>query len=568
MKAHFRNMRFLVTAAIISCSMPTVFSVFVKQARYVELQTTLGTVRGVEELDEKTGRRVVSFYGIPFAEPPVKELRFRPPVPKKAWTGVWDCTHEIFNQVCPQYKGNYGQEDCLYLNVYIPITDNDTSTPLNETLGAEKFSMFFWIYGGGFIFGDDYTFGYYDGKNLASGRTVVVVEPNYRIGAFGFLALEALAEEMETGTMGNMGIQDQQLALRFAFENANVFSGIERDITIAGESAGAMSVCWHIVSEVSTRYFRAAVMESGTCSSAIFFVKKDRALTFGKELLDKVNCSLSTSSLILECLRSRDIKDFYFETWDPIPIPGTNHSISPPLSAFMPYGPTIDGKKEGLVARPIELLGKMPWTKKPLIQGCNKNEGSIFMKSLSKQINVTIPLNKPDFEAAMLHFFNETTVTDINKYYKDAGKDYNEKAEIVLRDNMFLCSTQYAAEELSKADVPVWRYFFTAYLPLWLDYDFLGDYHTLEIDFVFNNPFPAILHPWGLAEEVLADNVGTYWSNLARFADVNGGPVHKTWPRFDIKTRQHMNLQVPLQVGEKLEYETCEFWRTRKMKFD
>eukprot|EP00039_Didymoeca_costata_P023819 m.8434 g.8434 ORF g.8434 m.8434 type:complete len:558 (-) comp3891_c0_seq1:101-1774(-) len=553
---------------VVLCVLATIVSPalaeFVQQAKHVELQTTLGTVRGVEEIDTKTGRRVACFYGIPYAQPPVESLRFRSPIAKKPWTGVLDCTREKINQTCPQFMDTFGHEDCLYLNVYIPIEDG-------SEFGDKQFPMFFWIYGGGYVFGDDFEFGEYDGKNLATGRQVVVVAPNYRLGAFGFLALEELAEESPVGSTGNMGVQDQQLALRFAHENTNAFSALTGDITIAGESAGAFSVCWHIASEISTRYFRAAVMESGTCSSPIFFIQKERAITFGNEIVAQTKCQRKSSSETLACLRSRDARAFFDQKFAPLPIPGTNHSIRPPLALLMPYGPAIDGTKEGLQARPIKLLGAKPWTHKPLIVGCNKDEGSLFMVAMPEIIgNVTFPLSREGFLMSMLHFYNETTAHEIVDFYRVQHPNITlyDRASLVLRDTFFLCPAQYIAEELTKADVPVWRYFFRPSLPTWVDYDVLGDYHTLELNFVFDVEFPPIAHPWGLKESYIADNMGIYWSNLAYYADANGGAVHKKWPKYTLETRQHLDIQYPIEIGEKLESETCEFWRSRFMKFD
>jgi para-nitrobenzyl esterase len=116
-------------------------------------------------------------------------------------TEVLDCRAKKLFQVCPQINLNgtniqYGKEDCLYLNVYVPTEHIENATT--------TFPIFFWIYGGGFVFGDKNELGFYDGKNLATSRNVVVVEPNYRLGVLGFLALNALVEESD-GTAGNYG---------------------------------------------------------------------------------------------------------------------------------------------------------------------------------------------------------------------------------------------------------------------------------------------------------------------------------------------------------------------------
>eukprot|EP00039_Didymoeca_costata_P027140 m.17513 g.17513 ORF g.17513 m.17513 type:complete len:559 (-) comp6041_c0_seq1:141-1817(-) len=523
----------------------------------IEVATTLGIVRGVYEKDPRTGRGVAAFYNIPFAQPPVKNLRFAPPVEKTPWQNVIDCTKKDLFKVCPQFEGIYGSEDCLYLNVYVPARDGKMNM-------SAAFSTFFWIYGGGYSVGDKNEFDWYDGKNLATSRNVIVVEPNYRLGALGFLGLAALKNE-SNGTTGNYGVQDQQLALKFAYNNVEKFGGNQEHITIAGESAGAISVCWHLASKDSSPYFRSAVMESGTCDSPIFYIKEDFAFEFGNELTKSVGCDPTASSdKILSCLRSLPDRKFCGTKW-PVPVPGTNHSIIPPLSLVFPWGPTIDGDSRGLLTRPINVIGKQSWAIKPLIIGTNHDEGSIFTPLTALQVpHSHYPLRDADIPIVLEYFYNETTTKDIISQYSEITPN-DKKMNLILRDSIFLCPSQYAAEEMSLS-TNVWLYQFVPALDTWVDYDAFGDYHTLEMDFVFDNEWPPIIHTFGPREKKLASDIGAFWTNLAHFNDANGGDVPLNWPTYKSSTREYMTLDFTIRVNDNLEKEVCEFWRYRYSK--
>ena len=204
-----------------------------------EVDTEYGRIRG------KDDGAVIAFYGIPFAKPPVKDLRWRPPQKAAPWENVRDCSFQNDFLICPQFdidkKIHIGQEDCLYMNIYVP----------SDVKEGELLPVMFWIYGGGYTIGDGFEFGFYNGYHMAKERRVVVVEHNYRLGALGFLATPALASENPNGTVGGYALQDQTLALQFAYNNILNFAGNRSKMAIFGESAGAFSVCWHLVSPAS-----------------------------------------------------------------------------------------------------------------------------------------------------------------------------------------------------------------------------------------------------------------------------------------------------------------------------
>lgn len=194
------------------------------------VKTTGGPVCG--KTLEVEGKPVLAFLGIPFAESTAGPNRFQPPVPKAPWTAPFQATQ--FGNICPQNDDTPGlpsqSEDCLSINIWTPNID----------LSKERLPVMVYIYGGAFQFGAS-AMGLYDGSYLAARHNMVVVSFNYRSGALGFLAGVG-------GLSGNYGFLDQQLALKWVNQNITDFGGNPGRVTLAGESAGAMSVGLHLFS--------------------------------------------------------------------------------------------------------------------------------------------------------------------------------------------------------------------------------------------------------------------------------------------------------------------------------
>ena len=196
------------------------------------------------------------YRGIPYAAPPVGELRWRPPRRVRPWTGVRACTS--FGPSCPQSGKVVGggqlpsseSEDCLYLNVWTPARSR-----------SERLPVMVWIHGGGFITGSG-SLPAGNGENLSRRENVVVVSLNYRLGVFGFLAHPELSAESAHGVSGNYGLLDQQAALRWVRRNIAAFGGDPRRVTIFGQSAGGQSVIAQLVSPLARGLFARAISES------------------------------------------------------------------------------------------------------------------------------------------------------------------------------------------------------------------------------------------------------------------------------------------------------------------
>jgi para-nitrobenzyl esterase len=209
---------------------------------------------GLGALQGSADDGVRSWLGVPYASPPIDELRWASPEPAEAWEGVREATE--FGNVCAQPVAQMPgipstDEDCLYLNVYAPQAARD------------DLPVMVWFHGGGNSYGAAEQ---YDPSRLVTEGDAVVVTVNYRQGLFGSMAHPALDEGGET-TSGNYGLEDQQAALRWIGENAEAFGGDDGNVTIFGESGGGYDVCAHLASESSAGLFDKAIIQSAPCGS-------------------------------------------------------------------------------------------------------------------------------------------------------------------------------------------------------------------------------------------------------------------------------------------------------------
>jgi para-nitrobenzyl esterase len=236
------------------------------------VQTTLGTIEGAAVQD--SGVRI--FRGIPYAQPPIGELRWKAPQPPKHWSGIRKT--DQFGPRCMQqavfgdmsFRSNGMSEDCLYLNVWTPAHT-----------AAERRPVLLYFYGGGFVAGDG-SEPRYDGASMAR-RGIVVVTMSYRLGVFGFLAHPELSREAPYGGSGNYGLLDQVAALRWVHDNIAAFGGDPRRITLGGESAGSVSVSALMASPLSRELIAGAIGESGSILGALPAVSlKDAEATGAK----------------------------------------------------------------------------------------------------------------------------------------------------------------------------------------------------------------------------------------------------------------------------------------------
>jgi len=268
--------------AVLASALPATADVAGDRGGPLVVRTTGGAIRGV------ASHGVENFLGVRYARPPVGALRWRAPKPVQPWQGVVPAV--AYGNRCPQLASGNGPqsltEDCLFLNVQRPA-----ATPRNA-----KLPVYMWFHGGSLLNGSS---DQHDGTKIVKQTGIMVVTVNYRLGVLGFLANPALTAAQ--GESGNYGFLDQQAALRWVHANIAAFGGDPARVTIGGESAGAWSVCAHLVAPGSQGLFARAIIESGFCSSA----SQADADASGAQLAETVGCP--TGGAVLACLRKSDV---------------------------------------------------------------------------------------------------------------------------------------------------------------------------------------------------------------------------------------------------------------------
>jgi para-nitrobenzyl esterase len=247
-----------------------------------------GTVSGASRL----------FFAIPYAAPPVGDLRWKSPAPHAPWTTPVSAIQP--GPACGQLDAltsmsfdTTTSEDCLTLNVWAPKAASSSPAP-----------VMLWIHGGSFVIGSGGSPDY-DGQALSEATGAVVVTINYRLGPLGFLALPALhSEDPAHPSSGMYGIEDQRAAMAWVQKNVAGFGGDPQNVTLFGESAGGISVCTHLISPPSKGLFQRAIIESGACATGLA-TTETAAQTQGANVAAKLGCSPSD----LACLRGKKVDE-------------------------------------------------------------------------------------------------------------------------------------------------------------------------------------------------------------------------------------------------------------------
>jgi para-nitrobenzyl esterase len=457
-----------------------------------------------------------AFRGIPYAAPPVGNLRWKAPQRPKPWLNVLDATR--FKSSCPQNPGPFGlastNEDCLYLNVYTP--------PVTRLL--PKHPVMVWLHPGAFQVGDS-------GAQVPSDlvrRGVVVVTLNYRLGVLGWLAHPALTGESPDATSGNYGLQDQQLALRWVRNNIIAFGGDPRNVTIFGESAGGVSVHTHMISPQSAGLFHRGIVQSG--AYAMTFPTLATAEQQGVAFATQVGCTNQDAA----CLR--------------------NLSVSAILAAQSPlpnaYMPRKDGELVPL--SPTEAFASGAFHHVPVIEGSTHDEFSLFVAStfLLRGIPVT-PANYASLIAVLLGLTPEQAAVAlpaiVAQYPTSAYPSASVALTAVATDAVFACNSLLAMTLLA-ARVPTWGYEFDdpnapmgALPPPPIEPTFpYGAYHGSELQYLFDVRRTIPAPPLDADQEVLSAAMQSYWTEFA----ANGNPNATDTPLWPL----HIPLIVPTTV--------------------
>ena len=331
-----------------------------------------------------SGVRFASFQGIRYAKAPVGDLRFRPPQPWDGQNqGIVDVSQKSTVACLQSYLGGVplGQEDCLMLNIYVP-------EKIYNDEGNREYPVMFWIYGGGYAAGDG-TFDLYGPQPLMD-NDVVIVTVNYRLGAFGFLSLGTAEAQ------GNNGLLDQNLALQWVQKNIGHFGGGPGMVTIFGESAGSVSVAYHIVSPMSRGLFQRAILESGVVLAPTWhYIPAEEAAFYGTSLAKFFDCPSQTD--YLTCLQSKNATDIL------------QADVQGSSSRITIWMPTIDSSF--LPEKPLDVLEKGDFDHDlDVIIGSNKGDGMLWVNNSTdfKDFRDNFDTVAP----AYIYYINQSEVTD------------------------------------------------------------------------------------------------------------------------------------------------------------
>ena len=504
------------------------------------VRLTTGPITGATQ--EVDGAQIWTFKGVPYAAPPIGELRWRPPEAVEAWTEPRACTE--FAPSCPQDLGGGGpfsvdslsvgeiSEDCLYLNVWTPAASPDDRLP-----------VMVWIHGGSFESGSG-SMAIYDGAHLA-GRGVVVVTINYRLGPLGFLAHPALSAESPEGTSGNYGLLDQVAALQWVRDNIAAFGGDPATVTVFGESAGAISILDLMVSPRAEGLFHRAISESGILLDEGFGVSTARTLADAEAEGRDFAADLGIDPAMPD---GEALAQMRAKSPDELLVAAKKLSGRNSLTqAGLVWTPVADGRL--LPDLPSSLWAQGRQRRVPLLLGSNADEGNAFLGGLE--------VSPAEYGVTMEAIFGDLAGEALALYPMGAGDDTLTPLSRMLTEIGFASTARFAAAQASAAGMPAYLYQFTR-VPL-EKMNPLGAFHAVEIPYVFGNA--GLFEALGQIEDAdheLSSAIMDYWTRFAATGDPNGGSDPQ-WPRYDPAADLHMQLGDTVgQAGPGLYEDACD----------
>ena len=503
------------------------------------VMVTGGAVRGAVSAGDAG---IVAFKGIPFAAPPVGDLRWRPPEPVVGWEGVRDASES--GAICIQNGGqNVTQdEDCLFLNVWAP---RETSEPR---------PVLFWIHGGGYTGGSGST-AIYDGTPLAADGAVVVTI-NYRLNVFGFLAHPALSTESPHGASGNYGLLDMVAALEWVRDNIATFGGDPGRVTIFGESAGGGAVMSVMLVPQAEGLFHGAIAQSNWINGW------DRPLSEaarGWEAAEEQGLRVATALGIagntdeaLAAMRAASAADV---------LAASNADAgSPFMRTGNVWAPNVDGWV--IPDDPLAMYRAGRQHAVPLITGLNGNEGSLMTR------NMDIP-DAAAFESYVRSVYPELADEMLAHYDASSPETAQAAIDKVIHDLYFAGPVRAHAESQAAAGAPTWLYHFTHVPPTPWGAD-LGSHHAAELVYVFGTltrreeggERPLGLTPVGDytdSDMTLSATMRAYWVQFAATGNPNRGGL-PPWPVFDPETDRHLELSSTIAPGTAVDTEGAALW--------
>ena len=460
------------------------------------IKTDSGFVDGVEV------NSVRVFKAIPFAAPPVGVLRWRAPQPVPTWSRVRKA--EKFGPACPQV-GSYPpesppepmSEDCLYLNVWTPAS-----------MTREKLPVMVWIYGGSLQNGSAST-PLYSGDRLGQ-RNVILVTVNYRLGALGFLALQALGKESGTGRSGNYGLLDQIAALQWVHRNIGAFGGDPERVTVFGQSSGSISVSALVTSPLTKGLFQRAIGESGG-----LFEPVNLDPGFWPAGADKQGEEFAARIGAPTLARLRQLS-----TAELFRLPFNAHFV---IDGFVLKKPPFDVYRDG-EQNDVDLL-----------VGSNADEGQLFLAGKSVTVDNFSQILSADFPKPIVWLMRPKPGASNSEARASAAAFEGD-----MRFRWDMWTWARLAADAGRKKVFFYQFSRTPPFPSGNRYFGMRATHGMEMPYVFDHLDQQVL-PWTPQDRTLASVISAYWTNFATSGDPNGPGLPK-WPDFRTSQRQLMLL--------------------------
>jgi para-nitrobenzyl esterase len=469
------------------------------------------------------------FLGIPYAAPPIGELRWKPPQELAAWTQVRDCT--VFGSSCPQPKqqdtGKFS-EDCLYLNVWTAAENPDKRLP-----------VMVWIHGGGFNFGSA-SLPEYNGRNLAK-RGVVVVTINYRLGPLGFFVHPLPAKESAHDTSGNYGLLDQIAALKWVRKNIVSFGGDPDRVTIFGQSAGSRSVTLLMISPLSAGLFHRAIAQSGGPIIGSEYLDPGfngnmaNVSKMGRELISRLGCDKAEDVLAAaraksaqEVLEAADCKTDVFDDGGLFFAPVFDGWVLPknPLAAYS------GGKQHDV----------------PLIVGSTLNEGNIY---LADQKDLTVERYRSFLKSRFADHY-------VKAFEMFPAHKTNEVAPALDRLLTVAANAQparFVAQSMAHKKSKAYLFQFTR-LPGTPMARKLGVHHGVDLAYVFGNLDKS--GGYDDTDMLISHRMMDYWVNFAKTGNPNGQGL-VDWPAYKSNSDLNLEFANTIHINKHLFKKECDF---------
>ncbi|KAI9596833.1 Carboxylesterase [Syncephalis fuscata] len=511
------------------------------------------------------------FAGIPFAAPPVGNLRFEPPAPfNDTWGGI-DASGKPYGAIrdaisypndCPQHFLSLGRsEDCLYLNIFVP--------PADKIAADKPLPVLFYVFGGAFAFGGSYSFDFYNGRFLTEHKDVIVVTSNHRTNAFGFFTTDEVR--------GNAAIEDQRAAMLWVKRNIRAFGGDPDNITLFGFSSGATSVGIHLTSpRTPPNLFKNAIMQSNPFG--IRMRSKEQIRASSVELAELVGCKNSDGKVDMACMRSKP--------WNTI-IDAMGHAPdgkqvgTSPLSDPFAWWASIDGYN--VVENPRTAFQNGHFNKNvPVILGNTQDELGFWVLQMlykpgSPGAAKLFGLN--GYEKQMETIFKNTTAEVRNQYPIDV--DVNKNIDSYIRlgtDYEFLCPSDDVAKAITRHGGQAYVYYFSQagiFPPIGVCRG--RTCHSVDLTYTWRAPFYFFMSK---KQERLSDHWISYYTNFATTGNPNKGPsievdmedpefksLLPTWPAYSINEPLYQHLADTVQPISPPHQKSCAFWNQVGYRF-